>query len=117
MYSPPAPVGAMYAMMDQSREGRAMFQTMQKSGYDIITEWFENDRVRLHLLRIVSEHLVGPEEKGTGLGLFVFLAFLEQYGIGVPVGGSGTLTRALAKLIEDHGGQVVTGVDCDRVIV
>ena len=107
----------MYAMMDQSREGRAMFQTMQKSGYDIITEWFENDRVRLHLLRIVSEHLVGPEEKGTGLGLFVFLAFLEQYGIGVPVGGSGTLTRALAKLLEDNGGQVITGVDCDRVIV
>ena len=117
MFIPPAPVGAMYAMMDQSREGRAMFQTMQKSGYDIITEWFENDRVRLHLLRIVSEHLVGPEEKGTGLGLFVFLAFLEQYGIGVPVGGSGTLTRALAKLLEDNGGQVITGVDCDRVIV
>ena len=57
------------------------------------------------------------EEKGTGLGLFMFLAFLEQYGIGVPVGGSGTLTRALAKLIEDNGGQVVTGVDCDRIIV
>ncbi len=117
LYTPPAPVGPMYAMMDQSREGRAMFATMQKSGYDIICEWFENDRVRLHFLRIVSEHLVGPEEKGTGLGLFMFLGFLEQYGIGVPVGGSGTLTGALARLIADHGGEVVTGVDCDRVIV
>ncbi|MGH7073259.1 MAG: phytoene desaturase family protein [Stellaceae bacterium] len=116
LYSPPAPLGATMAMMDQSREGRAMFQVMQKSGYDIVTEWFENDRVRLHFLRIVSEHLVGPEEKGTGIGLFMFLAFLEQYGIGVPMGGSGTLCRALAKLIEDHGGQIVTGVDCDRVI-
>jgi phytoene dehydrogenase-like protein len=117
LFVPPAPVGGMYAMMDQSREGRAMFATMQKSGYDIVTEWFENDRVRLHFLRIVSEHLVGPEEKGTGIGLFMFLAFLEQYGIGVPVGGSGTLTGALARLIEDHGGAIVTGVDVDRVIV
>lgn len=117
LFVPPAPVGAMYAMMDQSREGRAMFQIMQKSGYDIVCEWFTNDRVRLHFLRIVSEHLVGPEEKGTGIGLFMFLAFLEQYGIGVPMGGSGTLTRALARLIEDHGGEVVTSVDCDRIIV
>src|SRR5665213_1196700 len=117
LFMPPAPVGAMYAMMDQSREGRAMFQVMQKSGYDIVTEWFENDRIRLHFIRIVSEHLVGPEEKGTGLGLFMFLAFLEQYGIGLPMGGSGTLTGALAKLIQDSGGEVVTGVDCERVIV
>jgi phytoene dehydrogenase-like protein len=117
LYSPPAPLGASYAMMDQSREGRELFQVMQKSAYDVVLEWFEDERVRLHFMRIVSENLTGPEEKGTGVGLFLFTAFLETYGIGVPVGGSGSLSKALVRCIEDHGGQVQCGVAVDRVLV
>jgi phytoene dehydrogenase-like protein len=34
----------------------------------------------------------------------VFLGFLEKFGFGVPIGGSGALTDALIACIEDHGG-------------
>ena len=105
-YTPPSPLGAMFAMLDQSAEGRELFALMQKSPYDIIVENFENDKVRLFFMRMVSENLTGPEEKGTGIGIFVFLGFMEQYGIGVAVGGSGSLTAALVRCIEDHGGAV-----------
>jgi phytoene dehydrogenase-like protein len=117
LYSPPAPLGAMYAMMDQSREGREMMATMQKSAYDVVLEWFTDERVRLHFMRLVSENLVGPEEKGTGVGLFLFVAFLEQYGIGVAEGGSGSLSEALIRCIEAHGGTVQGGTDVDRVLI
>ena len=117
LYSPPAPVGAMYAMMDQSREGRALMSIMLKSAYDIVLHWFRHERVRLHFLRMVSENLTGPEEKGTGVGLLMFLSFLEQYGIGVAVGGSGMLTKALIDCIEDHGGKVTANVAVERVLV
>ncbi|MDT8397781.1 MAG: NAD(P)/FAD-dependent oxidoreductase [Pseudomonadales bacterium] len=117
LYSPPAPIGAMYAMMDQSREGREIMQVMQRSAYDIVMESFEDERVRLHFLRMVSENLTGPEEKGTGIGLFMFLAFLEKYGIGVAEGGSGKLSEALVACIEDHGGEVETGVAVAKVLV
>ncbi|HEY7840170.1 MAG TPA: NAD(P)/FAD-dependent oxidoreductase, partial [Gammaproteobacteria bacterium] len=117
LYTPPAPIGAMYAMMDQSREGREMFAVMQKSAWDVALEWFEHERVRLHFIRLVSENLIGPEEKGTGIGLFMFLGFMEKYGIGVPVGGSGTLSDALVHCIRDHGGEVMENVSVDRVIV
>jgi phytoene dehydrogenase-like protein len=107
----------MYAMLDQSAEGRELFAIMQKSKYEIINEWFEDERVRLHLLRIASENLVPPEEKATGIGVFFFLGFLEKHGLGVPVGGSGALTAALVRCIEDRGGTVIPSVDIDRVIV
>ncbi|MBI2993189.1 MAG: NAD(P)/FAD-dependent oxidoreductase [Gammaproteobacteria bacterium] len=117
LYSPPAPIGAMYAMMDQSREGRELMRIMQRSAYDIALDWFEDDHVRLHFIRMMSENLIGPEEKGTGVGLFMFLAFLEKYGIGVAVGGSGMLSQALIRCIEDHGGTVMANVSINRVLV
>lgn len=117
LYSAPAPVGASYAMMDQSREGREMFATMMRSGWDIITEWFEHDKVRLHFARMLGENLHSPEEQGSGIGLFMFLSYLEKYGMGIPVGGSGALTASLVRCIEDHGGTVLASTDVRRIVV
>jgi phytoene dehydrogenase-like protein len=117
LYTPPIPMGATYAMLDQSAEGRELFALMQKSPYDIIVENFENEKVRLFFTRMVSENLTGPEEKGTGIGIFVFLGFMEQYGIGVAVGGSGSLTASLVRCIEDHGGKVRNNTSVEQVIV
>src|SRR3984957_5068031 len=115
-YTPPPPMGAMLAMLDQSSEGRELFALMQKSPYDIILENFENEKVRLFLVRMVAENLTGPEEKGTGLGIFVFLGFMETYGIGVAVGGSGELTASLVRCIEAHGGKVVNNTSVAQVL-
>ena len=81
--------------MDQSREGRELWRTIQMSSHDVLEQYFEHDRVRAHFARVAGENLVSPDEKSTGLGVFVFLGFLEHYGFGVPVGGSGKLTEAL----------------------
>jgi phytoene dehydrogenase-like protein len=115
LYSPPAPVGATYAMMDQSREGRALFRIMNMSIHDVLLEHFENDKVRMHFARIAGENLVAPDEKATGIGIFVFLGFLQKYGFGVPVGGSGALTDALVACIKDHGGEVIANTDVVKI--
>jgi len=116
-YSPPAPMGAGYAMMDQSIEGREFMRYMGMSCYDLICDYFENERVRVHFTRLIGENLTGPEERGTGIGLFVFLGFTEAYGFGCPIGGSGALTNALIRCIEDHGGTVLANQDVTKVIV
>lgn len=117
LFTPPVPVGAMFAMLDQSAEGREMFALMQKSPYDIIVEHFENEKVRMFFTRMVGENLTGPEEKGTGIGIFVFLGFMEQYGIGLPEGGSGALTASLVRCIEAHGGKVLNNTAVEQVTV
>lgn len=115
LYSPPVPLGASYALMDQSREGREMWRIMELSCHDLLTGMFENEKVIMHFGRIAGENLVSPDEKATGMGPFVFVGFLEAYGIGVPVGGSGKLTDALIASIESNGGTVMANVDVAHV--
>ncbi len=117
LYSAPIPMGASAAMMDQSREGREIWRISQMSTHDMLCSYFENDRVRMHFARIAGENLVSPDEKSTALGVFVFVGFLEAYGFGVPVGGSGQLTNSLIACIRDHGGEVLSEVDVERVLV
>ena len=117
LYTLPAPVGATYALMDQSREGRELWRYMQMSSHDLLCSVFEHDKVRMHFARVAGENLVSPDEKATGMGVFVFVGFLEAYGIGVPIGGSGRLTDALIASIEANGGEVLPRVDVARVLV
>jgi phytoene dehydrogenase-like protein len=117
LYSAPMPMGASTAMMDQSREGREIWKLTQMSTHDVLAHWFENEKVRMHFARVAGENLVSPDEKATGIGTFVFVGFLEAYGIGVPIGGSGKLTDALIACIKDKGGEVLSGVDIDSVLV
>jgi len=117
LFTAPTPLGAGYAMMDQSREGRELWRYMQMSTHDFLCDIFESDRVRMHFGRVAGENLVSPDEKSTAMGIFVFVGFLEAYGIGVPIGGSGKLTDALIACIESHGGEVRANTDVERVVV
>ena len=116
LFAAPMPLGASTALLDQSREGRELWRITQMSTHELLCQYFENERVRTHFARVAGENLASPDEKGTGLGLFVFLGFLEHYGFGVPIGGSGALTNSLVACIEDHGGAVLSQVDVDRVM-
>ena len=117
LYTTPAPLGATYAMMDQSREGRELWRYMQMSSHDFLCQLFENDKVRMHFARVAGENLVSPDEKSTALGAFVFVGFLEAYGFGVPIGGSGTLTDSLIASIRSNGGEVLPQVDVASIRV
>jgi phytoene dehydrogenase-like protein len=117
LYTAPMPMGASVAMMDQSREGRELWRISQMSTHDLLCNYFESDKVRMHFARIAGENLVPPDEKATALGVFVFVGFLEAYGFGVPVGGSGRLTDALIASIRANGGEVLSGVDVETILV
>jgi phytoene dehydrogenase-like protein len=116
LYSPPMPLGAQTAMMDQSAEGREIWRTTQISTFDLMEELFEHDKVKAHFGRVAGENLVSPDEKATGIGAYVFLGFLEKFGFGVPIGGSGSLTGALIACIEDHGGAVRANAQVREVV-
>jgi phytoene dehydrogenase-like protein len=115
LYTPPMPVGAGNAMLDSSYEGRELWRVIQMSSHDHLCELFESDEVRMHFARVAGENLVSPDEKATGIGMYVFLGFLEKYGFGVAVGGAGSLTNALIRCIEDHGGAVVASAPVREV--
>jgi len=107
LFSPPVPMAAMVAMMSQSAEGNELLLMSLKSGLDIVSEWFSHEKVRMHFLKLMTENLQTPEEKGTGIGALAMVGAAHMTGLAIPKGGSGKLTEALVRCIEHHGGKVV----------
>ncbi len=89
MYVPPPPLGAFFAMLDQSDEGREILDAMQRSSLDMANQLFESDKVKMWLLRLISENLQAPDELGTGFGMYLMPGLMHAYGISQPEGGSG----------------------------
>jgi phytoene dehydrogenase-like protein len=114
----PAPQqGPFYALLDQSLEGQEMFRALQMSKLDICREWFESDKLIIHLLKFAAETLTAPEDLGTGFILYTMPGMVHTYPIGVPVGGSGALVDALIRCLEDHGAEMQKESPVARVLV
>jgi phytoene dehydrogenase-like protein len=117
MFVPPVPQGSFWALLDQSPQGRELMRIMQSSMLDIVNEWFEHDKTKVHLLKFAAETLVGPDEKGTGMILYSFPAFVHTYRPGLPEGGSGALVDALTRCLESHGAELRKDTAVEKVIV
>ena len=117
MYAPPLPFGAFINMLDMSPEGRELIGIMNRSAFDLIDRLFESEKVKVHFLKYASEHMTGPEEKGTGLVFYMMIGLAHSYKGGLPVGGSGSLSDALARSIKDRGGEILTGRHVSKVLV
>lgn len=117
LYTPPVPLGAFVAMMDQSDEGRFLLDMMQRSALDVVSHHFENELLRLHIARLVTENLQMPDELGTGMGAFVMPGIIHTYGASQPIGGSGQLSHALVRALKHMGGEVRVNAEVKRILV
>jgi phytoene dehydrogenase-like protein len=117
LYTPPFPLGAFVAMMDQNEEGRFLLDLMQRTALDIVSHYFDSDLLRIHIVRMVTENLQMPDELGTGMGAFVMPGIIHTFGCSMPKGGSGSLSKALVRAIEHFGGEVRCNATVKRVIV
>lgn len=117
LYAPPIPYGPFMAMLDSSDEGREMLDAMNRSSLDIINREFQDDRVKIHLLKLVSENLQLPDELGTGMGIFIMPGIIHTFGVSQPVGGSGGLTDALVRCLLDNGGELRLNTEVEQIIV
>jgi phytoene dehydrogenase-like protein len=106
MFSVPPGFGVQAALLDQSPEGQEMMRLQSISSWDLISEWFENDKVKIALARYASESMMNPFDNGTGFGFYLILPYMYKYGMGIPVGGSGALADSLVKCFTAHGGEI-----------
>lgn len=116
LYSPPPPLGELVAMLDRSDEGRLMLDYMNRDCLDLVNQLYESDKVKIHLLRLVSENLQAPNELGTGMGVLLMPGIIHTYGVSQPIGGSGKLTESLVRCIESHGGEVRCNAEVAKVL-
>src|SRR5215212_780576 len=82
---------------------------LQMSAWDVIRAEFRDEHTQAFMLWMSAMTVQPPERAGTGLLAYSLVYGRQQHSWTFPRGGSAALPLALARLIEDHGGTIVTG--------
>jgi len=114
-YMPPmAPLDITLALQ-KTDLGQELLELNDQSPFDIITNLFENDRVRAILLYHVCMWGLDPHE--TGLGLFVPLYLDRMMNKAYCQGGSHKLAGCLAREIVRAGGVILDSSQVNKIMM
>ncbi|MFC4062565.1 phytoene desaturase family protein [Planomonospora corallina] len=113
LYSRPLPPQALAERL-RGDLGRDLLGYVPLSLYEAVDRNFESEQVRVLFKSFL--HAISIENvPGTG-GFFPrLLSRIAR--LGLPVGGAANVAHALRKVVEEHGGTVVTGGHVERILV
>ncbi len=106
----------VFATVGSPQKALDFLRTMITSPQDILDEWFDSEVIKAPLARLAAEIGAPPSQKGTTAGLMM-LAMRHDPGMARPRGGTGALTQALVKLVQQHGGTILTEQSVKKVLV
>lgn len=98
-------------------DAAAWMRRLALSAWDVIREEFEDEHTRAFLLGMAFMTVQPPDRPGTGPLASSLLYGRQQQSWTLPRGGSGALPTALVRLIEEHGGRIVTGSPAVALLV
>ena len=100
--------------LEKTDVGREMLEMTEKTPYEIITENFEDDRIRALLLYVSCMWGIDPRE--SGLGFFVALQLLRGTNKCYLYGGSHKLASSLGREIVGNGGAIIDTCEVSKII-
>jgi len=103
----------MFEAMERTQLGKDMLELSERSPLDIITDTFENDRVRALMLYTTCMWGLNPKE--TGLGFFVPLLLDRGMNKAYCQGGSHKLAGALAREFVRNGGCILDSSQVNKI--
>jgi len=112
-YIPPMAPLDMFEAMERTQLGKDMLELSERSPLDIITDTFENDRVRALMLYTTCMWGLNPKE--TGLGFFVPLLLDRGMNKSYCQGGSHKLAGALAREFVRNGGCILDSSQVNKI--
>ncbi len=113
-----APIGFAKPVNEQLAnhpKGKFWQRRLAMSAWDIIRDTFEDDHVRCFMMASPWGHMP-PQAPMTGRAAYSVMT-QQRLGRPIPKGGSGALTQALARLIEAHGGVILTNKPVQGLII
>ena len=114
------PVGfgkPIHERLAEHPDGKKWQRRIAMSAWEIIRDNFEDDHCRSFLLWMAFQTVVPPEWPMSGRLAYALCFGRQRWSWCIPKGGSGEFTGALARLIEDHDGVVLTGKSIARLMV
>ncbi len=89
-------------------DGERWLRADAMSAWDVISQEFEDDHVRAFMLWLSFMTMQPPGRPGTGLLAYSIPFGRQRHSWTLPRGGSAALPTALARVIESHGGVILT---------
>ena len=114
-YLPPMPPLDMTVALQRTDVGKEMLELTEQSPLDIISNNFENDRVRALLIYVSCMWGLDPRE--TGLGFFVPLLLYRGTNKCYCLGGSHRFAGALAREFVASGGTILDTCEVTKIII
>ena len=90
-------------------DGHRWLRRQAETAWDVIQREFEDPHTRAFMLWLAFMTLQPPENAGTGWLAYSLPYGRQQHSWTLPKGGSGALPAALCRLIEAHGGTLLSG--------
>ena len=113
----PRPPEEVTARTRAGRLGDRMLTIRRARALDVIQERFQDPHVRAFFAWIAFMTLTPLDEPETGLLAFSLVAGRQRFSWILPEGGSIRLALALARIVEEHGGAVLTSTPVRRIVV
>ena len=101
----------------QRPDGALWVRRYKQTALEIVNAYFEDDHVRAFMLWMAFMTIQPIDRPQTGRLAYAVANGRQHYSWTTPVGGSGSLPKALAALIADEGGTVLTGKQIVRLII
>jgi len=114
---PPRPPAEVLARTQAGPLGERGVRIRQASALDIITERFKEEHVRAFFAWIAFMTLHPLDEPESGVLAFSLVAGRQRFSWILPEGGSIRLPLALARIIEESGGTILTSKPVTRIVV
>ena len=116
-FAPPGFGPSLDQRLAEHPKGRIWQRKRMMSAWDVIRHEFESEHVRSFLLWQAFQTLVPVDMPGTGQLAASIVFGRQRRSWTLPRGGSGALTDALVRFVEDRGGAVLCGRAVARLIV
>ena len=103
--------------LGDSPAARGYRELRTQSAWDVVHERFQHPAVRDMMLWLSLATIQDPRRPGTGVLPSSIMSGRLRFGWSTPIGGSGALPAALARLLESRGGSVAVDAPVSRVEV
>ena len=103
--------------LNEHPDGKKWLRRQAQSAWEIIRDNFEDDHCRCFMLWMAFQTVTPPEWPMTGRLAYSLVHGAASAGAGASQGRVGTFSGALVRLIEEHGGVVLTNKRCAELIL
>ncbi len=116
-YTPIGTGESTTAALARQPDGARWLRRNAMSAWEVIAREFTDEHTRAFMLWMSFMTMQPPERPGTGMLAYSLAYGRQQHSWTLPRGGSGALPAALGRVVEGHGGVIVTGARVTDLVI